>query len=428
MPVPDASRSIARLLADCGGMTSAYQPIVDLTTGRVVAYEALARFGDGRSPGAVFDAARRMGYGVEIEAAAIDSALRAGAPPFGARLSVNLSPSAVVAESAVGRLPEDLSRFIVEITENELVAQNELVAGRLADLRARGALIAVDDAGAGYASLRQVMQLRPDIIKLDRSLIMGVHEDPAKRALIRAFVTFGRDLGARVCGEGIEHVDELRALADLDVATGQGYVLGRPDRPWPAVQTAGAAACAASLRDALRGADALPERRDDEVTLETVARALAACRTYEHLDRCLEAVQRLLDVPEITVSRLVGRPSAPGIVACAGTRWTDEPVYPLGDFPATAHALQTGDALQVLASDGTADPVERRLLVENGYAALLLVPLVLRGTPIGLLEVFSREERPWTRQQIAQTRAVGHQIALLLPHLAAFAAAAVRAA
>jgi EAL domain-containing protein (putative c-di-GMP-specific phosphodiesterase class I) len=419
---PVASPTIARLLADCGGISSVYQPIVDLTTGRAIAYEALARFGDGRSPAVVFDHARRLGAGVEAEAVAIDSALRSGPPPLGARLSVNLSPSGLVAEAAVGRLPADLSRFVVEITENELVANDELVGGRLADLRARGALIAVDDAGAGYASLRQVMQLRPDIIKLDRSLISGVHEDPAKRALIRAFVTFARDLGSRVCGEGIEHVDELRALADLDVATGQGYVLGRPAPPWPTVESHGVAVCAASLRDALRGTDALPED-DAEVTLETVARRLAACRTYEQLDECVMVVQQLLDVPEITISRVVGGPGATGIVACAGSRWAQEPVYALHDFPATADALATGDALQVLASDGTADPVERRLMAEHGYGALLLVPLVLHAAPVGLLEVFSREERPWSRRQIAQARAVGHQVALLLPHLVATASA-----
>jgi EAL domain-containing protein (putative c-di-GMP-specific phosphodiesterase class I) len=99
-------------------------------------------------------------------------------------------------------------------------------------MRARGARIAVDDAGAGYAGLNQVMRVQPDVIKLDRSLIEGVHSDSAKSALVEFFVMFARRVGAGVCTEGIETLDELRTLINLGVSYGQGFLLGRPSEPW----------------------------------------------------------------------------------------------------------------------------------------------------------------------------------------------------
>jgi EAL domain-containing protein (putative c-di-GMP-specific phosphodiesterase class I) len=405
------------LLHERGGLRTVSQPIVDLTTGRPVAYEALARFGCGAPTDAVFDDARRRGLGHQLEAEAIASALRGGPPPPGTRLSVNLSPSALTSAAVLAGLPEDLTRITVEVTENELVAHEEAIEASLAALRARGAQIAVDDAGAGYASLRQVMQLGPDIIKLDRSLIMGAHADPAKRALIRAFVAFGHDLGGQVCAEGIEVAEELRTLADLDVSTGQGYLFARPGPDWPAVAPDSAALCSGALGAALRGT-AATDLYDSDVTLETVGRALAACRTYEDLGDCLETIGRLLDAPEVSISRLVDQNGVdPGLLSCAGLRWQREPVYPLASFPATARALTTDEALQVLVSDAEADAAERALLRENGYEALLLIPLRFRGAPAGTMEIFSTRERAWTRRQITLARAVAHQIAMLLAHL-----------
>jgi EAL domain-containing protein (putative c-di-GMP-specific phosphodiesterase class I) len=104
-------------------------------------------------------------------------------------------------------------------------------------MRARGARIAVDDAGAGYAGLNQLMRVQPDVIKLDRSLIEGIHADKAKIALVEFFVMFARRVGAAVCSEGIETIDELRALVNLGVNYGQGYLLGRPAEPWVEVST-----------------------------------------------------------------------------------------------------------------------------------------------------------------------------------------------
>jgi EAL domain-containing protein (putative c-di-GMP-specific phosphodiesterase class I) len=132
-------------------------------------------------------------------------------------------------------LPDDLSNVVIEITEHELASEDGSLEEGLARLRNRGARIAVDDAGAGYAGLNQIMRVQPEIIKLDRSLVEGVHADGAKAALIEFFVLFASRVGAKVCAEGIETVDELRAVVNLGVTFGQGYLLGRPSEPWATV-------------------------------------------------------------------------------------------------------------------------------------------------------------------------------------------------
>jgi EAL domain-containing protein (putative c-di-GMP-specific phosphodiesterase class I) len=132
-------------------------------------------------------------------------------------------------------LPRNMSDIVVEVTEHELASEGGGLEEGLAKMRARGARIAVDDAGAGYAGLNQVMRVQPDVIKLDRSLIEGVHSDGAKAALVEFFVMFARRVGAGVCTEGIETLEELRTLINLGVTYGQGYLLGRPSEPWAQV-------------------------------------------------------------------------------------------------------------------------------------------------------------------------------------------------
>src|SRR5206468_12072112 len=152
-----------------------FQPVVDLRTGLVAGYEALARFeGSRRPPNAWFAQAHRCGLGIELEIAAAQAQLAMPHRPAGTRLSINLSPTAMLSVEAEELLAGDLSHVILEVTEDELMAEGDALEQRLADLRARGALLAVDDIGAGYAGLKQVMRLRPDVLKLDRSLVDGV--------------------------------------------------------------------------------------------------------------------------------------------------------------------------------------------------------------------------------------------------------------
>jgi diguanylate cyclase (GGDEF)-like protein len=228
---------IDAILAQPDPITPVFQPLVDLASGRTLGYEALSRFNTDvkRSPDVWFNQAQACGRGLQLELAAIKAALTAPNRPQGSYLSLNFSPSAISSSKILSVLPDDLSSIVIEITEHELAAEDGALEEGLARLRARGARIAVDDCGAGYAGLKQLMRAQPDVIKLDRSLIEGIHADKAKTALVEFFVMFARRVGAAVCSEGIETVDELRALVNLGVNYGQGYLLGRPAEPWKPV-------------------------------------------------------------------------------------------------------------------------------------------------------------------------------------------------
>jgi diguanylate cyclase (GGDEF)-like protein len=225
---------IDALLAMEHPITPVFQPLVELATGRLIGFEALSRFQcePQRSPDSWFNQAARCGRGLALEMAAIKAALATPGRPAGTYLSLNFSPSALASPKIMAVLPRNMSDIVVEVTEHELASEDGGLEDGIAKMRARGARIAVDDAGAGYAGLNQVMRVQPDVIKLDRSLIEGVQSDSAKSALVEFFVMFARRVGAGVCTEGIETLDELRTLINLGVTYGQGYLLGRPSEPW----------------------------------------------------------------------------------------------------------------------------------------------------------------------------------------------------
>lgn len=225
---------IDALLASPDPITPVFQPLIDLTTGRTIGYEALSRFNTEvqRAPDAWFNQAQACGRGLQLEMAAIRAALSAPNRPAGTYLSLNFSPSAIASAKILSVLPQDLSSVVIEITEHELAAEDGALEDGIGRLRARGARIAVDDAGSGYAGLKQLMRVQPDVIKLDRSLIEGINNDGAKTALVEFFVMFARRVSAGICSEGVETVDELRTLVNLGVNYGQGYLLGRPAEPW----------------------------------------------------------------------------------------------------------------------------------------------------------------------------------------------------
>ncbi len=232
---------ITDLLGAPETIATVFQPIVSLADGRTVGYESLSRFRaePQRGPDRWIAEAHAVGLGLEIEVECVRRACRLRSTiPSGAYLSVNMSPDAILApemEAALGT--ESLEGLVIEITEHDAVSDYARLAARLADYRGRGAKVAIDDAGAGHASMRHVTQLSPDYIKIDRSLIHDVHLDYAKRALVRSMVTLEKDLGASVVAEGIESTEELRTLRELGVPLGQGYLLARPHReatpaPW----------------------------------------------------------------------------------------------------------------------------------------------------------------------------------------------------
>ena len=241
-PELDGSAWAALVAGACSGegLTSAYQPIVDVARGVTVGYEALARFEaePRRGPDAWFAAARALGRHAELEAAALRSALamRSVLPP-NCFLTVNVSPDLLTDERvrAVWREQGDLGGVVVELTEQAPITSYAALEGDLAALRAAGALVAVDDAGAGYAGLRHLLVLRPAIIKLDRELVCDVDLDEAKRALVEMVGTFADRIDAWLLAEGIEREGELDVLASLGVPLVQGYHLGRPGPPWTPV-------------------------------------------------------------------------------------------------------------------------------------------------------------------------------------------------
>jgi EAL domain-containing protein (putative c-di-GMP-specific phosphodiesterase class I)/DNA-binding NarL/FixJ family response regulator len=229
--------------------TLVYQPIYRLRTKDVVGYEALARFVDEppRSPDVWFREAGEVGLGLELEVAATRMALDdLGRLPSEAYLSLNLSHRAALSRLMLDTLDgAPLRRIVVEITEHERVEDYEELASALERLRGRGARIAIDDAGAGFASLRHTLLLDPDVIKLDISLTRHIDTDRGKRALAKALISFAEEMRMDIVAEGIESEDELETLLALGASLGQGFYLARPaplPRREPAAQGAGAVA------------------------------------------------------------------------------------------------------------------------------------------------------------------------------------------
>jgi EAL domain-containing protein (putative c-di-GMP-specific phosphodiesterase class I) len=214
------------------GLQMVYQPILDLDTGEVLGAEALARFGTEpqRSPAQWFIEAAEVGLGIQLELAALRRAAEGFALlPATAFLSVNASAETIRSPAllaALDGLPSD--RLVIELTEHERVEDYDPLVAPVARLRERGVRLAVDDAGAGFASLQHILRLNPDLIKLDRTFIEGLADDPVKRALTRALISFAADIDATLVAEGVADQDELEALRALGVRHGQGRHLGEP--------------------------------------------------------------------------------------------------------------------------------------------------------------------------------------------------------
>ncbi|HEY6012935.1 MAG TPA: EAL domain-containing protein, partial [Candidatus Limnocylindrales bacterium] len=206
-----------------------FQPIVDLETDAIVGFEALTRFDDAVPPNVRFDEAEAIGLGFELEAATLEAALRAAtALPRGLWLNVNTSPGFIEAGEPLRKVLRTTRRHLVlEITEHSAIADYAAFHVTVADLRPRVEL-AVDDAGAGFASLRHILELRPDFVKVDRSIVAGLDADPARQALMVGLRHFVRATHCRLIAEGIETEAERATLRSLEISLGQGYLLGRP--------------------------------------------------------------------------------------------------------------------------------------------------------------------------------------------------------
>jgi EAL domain-containing protein (putative c-di-GMP-specific phosphodiesterase class I) len=209
-----------------------FQPIADLADGRVAGVEALARFAvePSRTPDVWFEEAEVVHLREELELAAVRLALaHPELLPGGTYLSINLSPETVTSARFAELLPDVPAESVVlEVTEHARVEDYGALGDALKDFRARGGRLAVDDAGAGFASLKHILRLAPEVVKLDREVAQGIDSDRPRRALAAALISFAFDIGADVVAEGIETQAEVDALRDLGVSYGQGYYLARP--------------------------------------------------------------------------------------------------------------------------------------------------------------------------------------------------------
>ncbi|MGU3432834.1 EAL domain-containing protein [Actinomycetes bacterium M1A6_2h] len=224
--------SMIRSIIESGGPRIVYQPICSTTDDAIIGYEALSRFPAGfGSPQAWFTAAAETGQSAELELAAIEHAI-AGAHslPAGVFLSLNASATTILTTDLPAILASIVPprRLIVELTEHDVVVDYAALGHAVSALRSAGVGISVDDVGSGYAGLRHVVEVRPDIIKLDASIVSGIDDDPVRRAAAKAIVGLASEIGADTIFEGVETAAELSAARSLGATMVQGFFSGRP--------------------------------------------------------------------------------------------------------------------------------------------------------------------------------------------------------
>jgi len=210
----------------------AFQPIVNLGTRECIGYEALARFPDEEivSPQSWFAAAAAQGLAQQLEIVAVTAALAQLAQlPAGVFISLNVSPITAGSPELRSLIkPKQRKRVVFEIKEDAAVEDYQRFTGAIDELRSAGVRIAVDDAGIADVSLRHMLDIRPDFIKIDTDVTRGVDHDPVRQAIVTAFRSVAAQAGALSLAEGIETEEELEMLRSLHIDLGQGYLLGRP--------------------------------------------------------------------------------------------------------------------------------------------------------------------------------------------------------
>jgi diguanylate cyclase (GGDEF)-like protein len=408
---------VEALLAKEGSIVPVFQPVLELATGRVAGYEALARMPEGpfRPPDQWFNQAHRAGLGAALEAAALRAALRAHDRPERTFLALNVSPGALLSPEVRAALPEELEGIVIELTEHELFSADLALDREIEELRARGARIALDDAGNGYAGLQQIIRIAPDILKLDRSLVDGVHDDPHRFALLEALISFASTTRAAVCAEGVEKLEDLAVLAAMDVTYAQGWALARPDAPWAALAPQAAAAASAEVRTGMR---VVREPHDDAMpTLGDLVARLAAVSGVEDITALATMIPAALGADDAAVSRVVPGEGCLEDISRHGWSKPGERYY-LRDYPATEYVLRTRTAGQVVAGDPASDPAEVSLLEQSGMQAVLMVPLVFGGRDVGLLELYRRVALPWSNGEVERAQLLAHQLGAVIDFLA----------
>jgi len=369
-------RAAISRLCEPGAIKTVVQPIVRTSDMAIVGYEALARMPIEplHPPDWWLEQASSVGLRHKLEMACLRAAANLGHPPGGRALFVNASPS-LVADPAVLKLRDALpQRLVVELTEQEAVDDYPNLRERLGGWLASGVRLAVDDAGAGYSSLRHVVELAPDYLKVDRELVRDLDSDPTRQALLRAIVAFSHEVGTSVIAEGVETAGELSALRDAKVHLVQGYLLARPDVPWPSIAR-GAEQAWSPRVSALSSAEPSFDRFEQlRLSLGRIDNVVQACETVvEHIFRCdrlmtslyLERDRQLRCVAQRGLWQVLD--GLPGSVGITGLTWAEKKT--------------------IVAYDVSAH--ERYLQAIPGVVAEICVPITVNGEAVGALNVES---------------------------------------
>ena len=389
------------------------QPVVDLRSGRIIGAEALARFKSEpyRTPDLWFEDARHFGLGTPLELLAIEIALgKLKDMPAGTYLAVNASPETLVSSelrALIGRYPFD--RIVIELTEHARVDDYDAVQEAVAWFRSRGVRLAVDDAGAGFASFQHILRLQPDIIKLDRSLTSGVDANPVRHALASAMVTFAASLGAKICAEGIETAAEIACLQQLGIASGQGYFLGKPG-PLPLPEPPAGVWYRTVDTEAPPASTVSPVLRSPKRLAAVRATGLLDTEAEEAFDRFTRLAARLLRAPVALITLLDDRRQFFKSAIGAG----DIRETPLA-YSICANTVAINAPL--IIDDTRAHPLvnENPAISQFGVVAYAGVPIVTQDEqPIGALCVVDTSPHTWSDEDVATLRElavmVGEQI------------------
>ena len=367
----DLRRAIEHL-CEPGVITAVVQPIVRPADMVVVGYEALARMPiDPRHPPDWWlDRASEFGLRKRLELACLAAAIQLGAPPDARMLFVNASPSTIAEPRSLTSAP----KFRIDSSSRSPSRRQWRTTNPSGmawlDLQ-RGVRLAIDDAGAGYSSLRHVVELSPDYLKLDRELVSGVDEDPNRRALMCAVVAFAREVGTSVIAEGVETRGELDVLRDAEVHFVQGYLLARPGAPWPDIKRTG------PPKSHIRGAaDSHPNFRE-----HGLQQALA--RVENVLEACEVAAETLYRHSHLLTSLYLERNDELRCVAQRGL-W-----QVLDGMSGTAGITERtwATAKSVVVEDVSSHP-DYRVSVP-GVVSEICVPIIVNGDAVGSLNVES---------------------------------------
>ncbi len=375
---PFAVRRAIQFLCEPGVVEAFVQPVVRPADEVIVGYEALARMplDPVRSPDWWLAKADEVGLRANLEIACLAAATDLGGPPDSRLLFVNLSPS-LLAEPAALRLLDRLpDRLVIELTEQEAVEDYDGLRRDLAPWLARGVRIAIDDAGAGYSSLRHVIELTPDFLKLDRELVRDLDRDRNRRALVSAMSAFAAEVGTSVIAEGVETAEELEVLRDAEVDLVQGYLLARPGAPWPVVDD--------HARPQSVGEGLAPGhgKADESRLVEALGRAPDSRRA------CAAVVEHLFRQGQVMPSAYLERH---GELRCTAQRGLWQILDGMsGSSGITGRTWKTGRPIVV--PDVSKNPAYLEAI--PGVVSEICVPIVVGGTAVGALNVESLTPLP----------------------------------